>query len=124
MTECCGIKESLEYSITCFYRPPYRDRYIENSPVFFDKVETPLLLIHGSLDVAVPPYLGDEIFVALRRLGKDVTNLRYPRGSHWEGDWQYSDMRDEFQRILEFLSAHLNGNREVVFEFVRPQLAQ
>lgn len=86
----------------------YRDRYIDNSPFFFlDKVETPLLLVHGSQDITVPPHLADEIFVGLRRLGKDVTYLRYTQAGHWEGDWQYADMRDEFQRILEFLAASL-----------------
>jgi hypothetical protein len=38
--------------------------------------------------VTVPPYLADEIFVGLRRLGKDVTYLRFTHAGHWKGDWQ------------------------------------
>jgi dipeptidyl aminopeptidase/acylaminoacyl peptidase len=64
------------------------------------------LLVQGSKDVTVPPYLADEIFVGLRRLGKEVTYLRYTREGHWEGEWQYSDVYDEFQRIQEFLLLH------------------
>lgn len=49
----------------------FRDRYIENSPIFFlDKVETPLLLVVGALDgVPAVPQAG-EMFSGLRRLGK------------------------------------------------------
>jgi len=55
-----------------------RDRYIENSPFFYlDRIHTPLLILHGSEDSAVAAFLGDELFVALRRLGKSVEYARY-----------------------------------------------
>ena len=48
-----------------------RDRYIENSPVFYlDRVQTPLLLFHGALDSATPAFMSEEMFVGLRRLKK------------------------------------------------------
>jgi len=50
----------------------FRDRYIENSPLFYiDRAQTPLLIIHGDLDTAVPYEQAEEVFVALRRLGKE-----------------------------------------------------
>src|SRR5581483_7688426 len=50
-----------------------REKYLDNSPVFhLDRVETPLLIVHGSRDFAVAPFLADEVFVDLRRLGKTV----------------------------------------------------
>jgi dipeptidyl aminopeptidase/acylaminoacyl peptidase len=60
----------------------YRDRYIENSPFFYlDRVQTPLLLVHGSED-QIPAYLADEVFVGLRRLGKEVVYARYQGEQH------------------------------------------
>lgn len=60
----------------------YPDRYIENSPVFsLDKVQTPLLMAHGTKDSF--PFSGpDRIFVALRRLGKEVEYRQYENESH------------------------------------------
>ena len=57
-----------------------RDRYIDNSPVFFaDRVNTPVLIIHGDDDGAVPWYQSIEFYLALRRLDKDAIFLQYRR---------------------------------------------
>src|SRR5262249_42292471 len=42
-----------------------------------DRVETPLLMVHGTRDTAVATFSGDEIFVGLRRLGKTVEYRKY-----------------------------------------------
>lgn len=56
----------------------FRDRYVENSPIFYlDRIETPLLLVHGAADTTAAPFLSDEIFVGLRRLGKEVVYAKY-----------------------------------------------
>lgn len=61
----------------------HRDRYLENSPYFhLDRVQAAVLLIHGAQDTAVSPHLADEIFVALRRLGKPVEYARYAGEGH------------------------------------------
>lgn len=61
----------------------HRERYIENSPLFFlDRVETPLLIVHGTEDTAIASFLGDEMFVALRRLGKTVEYAKYAGEDH------------------------------------------
>lgn len=60
-----------------------REKYIENSPFFYlDRVETPLLIVHGAEDRAVAPFLADQIFVALRRLGKEVEYAKYDGEGH------------------------------------------
>lgn len=47
--------------------------YIEQSPLFFaDKINTPLLLLHGSSDTNVPPGESRQLYTALKLLGKDV----------------------------------------------------
>ena len=52
--------------------------YIENSPVFFaDRINTPLMIQHGDADEAVPWYQSIELYLALRRLGKEAVFLHY-----------------------------------------------
>ena len=81
----------------------YRERYIENSPIYYlDRVRTPLLIIHGDQDDAVPVYLADEVFTGLRRLGKAVTYARYPGEGHWEGGWSHADRVDALERQIEW----------------------
>jgi dipeptidyl aminopeptidase/acylaminoacyl peptidase len=82
-----------------------RDRYLENSPFFFlDRVETPVLLVHGSLDI---PARAEETFVALRRLGKEVEYARYEGEQHWEGTWGYANQVDYWKRMLAWFEEHL-----------------
>jgi dipeptidyl aminopeptidase/acylaminoacyl peptidase len=89
----------------------YRERYIENSPIFYlDRVQTPLLIIHGDQDDAVPSYLADEVFTGLRRLGKTVTYARYPGEGHWEGGWSYADRVDALNRQIAWFDRHLKGS--------------
>ena len=74
----------------------FRDRYIENSPIFFlDKVETPLLLVVGALDgVPALPQAG-EIFSGLRRLGKKAVLARYEGEGHSQvTTWRYPNVVD------------------------------
>lgn len=86
----------------------FRDRYVENSPVFYlDKVETPLLIVHGSSDTTVAPFLGDEIFVGLRRLGKEVVYVKYEGEGHSPLDWSYADQVDFCNRIIAWFNLHL-----------------
>lgn len=60
-----------------------QDLYIENTPFLqAHKVATPLLLVHGSLDDAVPFQQSLEMFTALRRLHKPVWLLEYTNEDH------------------------------------------
>jgi dipeptidyl aminopeptidase/acylaminoacyl peptidase len=87
-----------------------RDRYIENSPIFYmDRVETPLLIIHGSEDRVVAPFLGDEVFVALRRLGKQVEYAKYQGEDHSPLYWSYANQLDFCSRMLAWFDKYLNS---------------
>lgn len=77
-----GLPRQFQYEKTQsrIGRPLYDDplKYIENSPVFHIKrVTTPLLILHDDNDDAVPWYQGIELFLALRRNGKEAYLLNY-----------------------------------------------
>jgi dipeptidyl aminopeptidase/acylaminoacyl peptidase len=61
----------------------YPLRFIENSPIFMvDRVTTPLLILENDGDDAVPWYQGLELFLSLRRLGKEVYLWNYNGEAH------------------------------------------
>jgi dipeptidyl aminopeptidase/acylaminoacyl peptidase len=60
-----------------------KNRYLENSPIFYlDRVQTPLLILHGNRDGAVPIAQAEEVFVGLRRLGREVEYRKYVGEEH------------------------------------------
>jgi dipeptidyl aminopeptidase/acylaminoacyl peptidase len=57
--------------------------YLERSPITYVKqVETPLLILHSENDLRCPITQGEELFVALKKLGKPVEFVRFPDESH------------------------------------------
>jgi dipeptidyl aminopeptidase/acylaminoacyl peptidase len=86
----------------------FPERYLANSPIFtLDRVKTPLLIIHGEQDDAVPMVLADEVFTDLRRLGKTVSYARYAGENHWEGAWSYSNQIDSLNRVIAWFDRYL-----------------
>jgi dipeptidyl aminopeptidase/acylaminoacyl peptidase len=84
----------------------FRDRYIENSPLFYlDRVETPLLIVQGDMDPIWKQ--ADEVFVALRRLDKEVMYAKYHGEEHWEGTWSLANVQDYWSRVIEWFNSHL-----------------
>jgi dipeptidyl aminopeptidase/acylaminoacyl peptidase len=85
-----------------------RDTFIENSPVFFlDRVRTPLLIIQGSADPGTSAFLTDELFVCLRRLGREVEYAKYEGEGHAEDAWQYANQVDYLKRMIGWFDAKL-----------------
>ncbi|MDP2955154.1 MAG: prolyl oligopeptidase family serine peptidase [Longimicrobiales bacterium] len=85
-----------------------RDEYIDNSPVFFaDRIKTPLLLIHGDKDDAVPWYQSIELYLALRRLGKETVFLEYRDEPHHPQ--KYANKLDWATKMKEWLDYYLKG---------------
>jgi dipeptidyl aminopeptidase/acylaminoacyl peptidase len=83
-----------------------RNRYLENSPIFYlDRVETPLLIVHGSIDDAVAPFLAEEVFVGLRRLGKEALYARYEGEGHSLAS--YVNQLDYCNRMIAWFDEHL-----------------
>lgn len=85
-----------------------RERYIDNSPLFFlDRVEAPLLLLHGAEDGNTPVYLAGQLFVGLRRLGRTVVLARYEGERHWWGTWSVANQQDYWNRLVGWFEEHL-----------------
>lgn len=54
-----------------------KDIYIDQSALFnADKITTPLLLLHGSVDTNVPPGESTQLFTALKILGREVEYIQ------------------------------------------------
>jgi len=87
----------------------HRDGFIENSPFFYyDRIQTPVLIIQGSDDPAVGAFLADQSFVALRRLGKEVEYAKYSGEGHSPAqEWSYANQMDLFSRMIRWLDTHL-----------------
>ena len=78
-----------------------RYQYIENSPVFYlDRIQTPLLLLHGELDNCVPSFLADEIFIGLRMMDKWVMYVKYEGETHVPAIWEYANQVDYWNRTI------------------------
>jgi dipeptidyl aminopeptidase/acylaminoacyl peptidase len=59
------------------------DAYIANSPIFFaDKMNTPMLIMFGDIDDAVPWQQGIELYLACRRFEKPCIMLQYEKEPH------------------------------------------
>lgn len=66
---------------TPFHEKP--SMYIENSPIMFlNQVTTPLLLLSGKEDYVIDYRQSLNMFIGLRRLGKEVNLLLYPNEGH------------------------------------------
>ena len=59
------------------------DLYMKQSPLFnADKIKTPLLLLHGTVDTNVPTNESQQMFTALRILGKPVSYIQIDGENH------------------------------------------
>lgn len=66
-----------------------RDIYIDRSPLYnADKINTPLLLLHGSVDTNVPTLESDYLYTALKLLGKEVQYIKVLDQDHWVLDYK------------------------------------
>jgi dipeptidyl aminopeptidase/acylaminoacyl peptidase len=104
----------MEKGLFALGGPPWgkADLYRAGSPIFSaDKVQTPLMLIHGDLDY-IPIQQDEEFFTALFRQDKRVRFVRYH--GEWHTIANRSNVLDLWQRIADWLSETMavrNQNR-------------
>jgi dipeptidyl aminopeptidase/acylaminoacyl peptidase len=83
------------------------DEYRTRSPVsYLANVKTPVLLLHHEGDLRCPIGQSEEIFHALKVLGKEVEFIRYPGGFHTYNTHAPSQVIDHARRIVGWYDSH------------------
>ena len=83
-------------------------KYIENSPVFYvERIQTPMMIMFGDKDDAVPWEQGVELYLAMRRAGKDVVFLQYQDEPHHLK--KYPNKLDYTVRMKQYFDHYLKG---------------
>lgn len=78
--------------------------YVKQSPLFnADKIHTPLLLLHGTADTNVPTDESQQLFTALRILGRPVSYVRINGENHVIVDY---NKRLAWQNVIFAWFAH------------------
>lgn len=100
---------------------PWQDKelYIEQSSLFHaDKINTPLLLVHGDSDTNVPIGESDQLFTALKILGKEVEYVQIVGQDHHILDHEQRVVWHD--TILAFFAKHLKG-RDAWWDAMYPE---
>lgn len=90
---------------------PWEDpgRYADRSPVTYaPAIQTPLLLMHGESDLRCNIIESEQLFVALKRLGRTVVFVRMPDAGHAFGALGRPRQRlERFRIILDWFARYL-----------------
>jgi dipeptidyl aminopeptidase/acylaminoacyl peptidase len=90
------------------------EEYLRMSPIrFAADIDIPMLILHSENDLRCPIVQAEELFVAMRLLGKDVTFYRFPGEGHElsrSGSPVHRQMRAEI--ILDFFAEKLAPRRK------------
>ncbi|MCB1055813.1 MAG: S9 family peptidase [Acidobacteria bacterium] len=74
------------------------DLYVGQSPLFHaDRIQTPLLLLHGTADTNVPPGESQQLYTALSILGKPVELVTFDGENHRIAD---HDKRELWSQLI------------------------
>jgi len=59
------------------------DEYVDRSPISYAKhIATPLIIVHSEDDLRCPMGQAEQLFVALKKLGREVLFVRFPDENH------------------------------------------
>jgi dipeptidyl aminopeptidase/acylaminoacyl peptidase len=91
------------------------EEYLRQSPISYVRdMHTPVLILHSEQDLRCPVEQADQLFVALRMLGREVEYHRFPDESHElsrSGSPRHRVQRAEL--ILDFFDRHLKADGDV-----------
>jgi dipeptidyl aminopeptidase/acylaminoacyl peptidase len=92
-------------------KPPYKDfkKWWELSPIaHIGNAKTPMLVIHNENDHRCPIEQGEQVFVALKRLGVETEFVRFPEEPHGLSRIGRTDRRiARLNHILRWMEKHL-----------------
>jgi dipeptidyl aminopeptidase/acylaminoacyl peptidase len=90
---------------------PWEDmaRYIERSPLTYAKdMTTPLLILHSEDDLRCPIEQGEQLFVALKKLKREVSFVRFPGENHeMSRSGKPRHRLERFRHILDWFAKYL-----------------
>jgi dipeptidyl aminopeptidase/acylaminoacyl peptidase len=91
--------------------PPWEDmeNYWRQSPIrYIGNAKTPTLVIHSENDMRCPIEQGEQVFVALKRLGVDTKMVRFPDEPHGLSRGGRTDRRiARLEQISSWFQLHL-----------------
>lgn len=97
-------------------QPPWDtfDNYWRQSPIkYIGNATTPTLVIHSENDLRCPIEQGEQVFVALRKLGLDTEMIRFPDEPHGLSRGGRTDRRVErLNHMLRWFDRYLKGDSE------------
>lgn len=87
------------------------EEYTRISPIRFVRdISVPMLILHSEQDYRCPISQAEELFVAMRLLGKDVTFYRFPgEGHELSRSGSPIHRRQRAEIILDFFAQHLKA---------------
>jgi dipeptidyl aminopeptidase/acylaminoacyl peptidase len=88
-------------------------RYIERSPLTYAKnIVTPLLIIHSEEDLRCPIEQAEQLFVALKKLRREVRFVRFPGENHeLSRSGKPRHRLERFRHILDWFGGHLGRSQ-------------
>ena len=91
------------------FSPEGIDRLWRQSPLRnVSAIHTPLLMLQGEADLRCPPQDNEQLFIALRHLGRTVEYVLYPEESHVFSSSGRPDRRtDRMTRMLDWFDRYL-----------------
>ncbi len=105
-----GTSDAYELIENEFDGEPWQeiDKLWRHSPLAYaPNIHTPLLILHADLDYRAPISDAEQLFGMLRRLGRTVEFVRYPREGHeLTRSGEPSHRVDHLQRILDWWARH------------------
>lgn len=97
-------------------KPPWEnlENYWQQSPMkYIGNVKTPTLVIHSEQDLRCDMEQGEQVFVALKKLGVDTEMVRFPDEPHGLSRGGRTDRRIErLKHILRWFDRYLKGGSE------------
>ena len=93
------------------FSPEGVERLWRQSPLrHVSAIRTPLLMLQGEADLRCPPQDNEQLFIALRHLGRTVEYVLYPNEPHVYGNSGRPDRRiDRQTRMLDWFDRYLHG---------------
>ncbi|HVE75172.1 MAG TPA: S9 family peptidase [Actinomycetota bacterium] len=89
------------------------DEYLQMSPITYVRnIETPMLIMHSENDLRCPIEQAEQLFMALKFLGKEVEFVRFPEEGHELSRSGAPRHRVErFEILLDWFDRHLKPQR-------------